>query len=222
MGAEYEKRGVGQIGLYILFFAVLSAGVFIFINIKIAPFVLSVAKGYANNAVSNVLNDIVNDAMREESYNFINIINDSEGKIAAVTMNSADTNLFITKITIGLKERIADMDEIEAKIPLGNFCPYPFLTGLGPKVKVRFLILANSNVTAKESFEAKGINQTLYTLSFHVDTRVGIYIPGMNSSVMVENEMPIAQTLIVGSVPDNYTNVEGMDGTVQDTVLDIE
>jgi sporulation protein YunB len=217
-----EKKNPFGFLWYILFALIVFIVIFIWVNIKVRPFVISVTQGYAENIASNTLNQIIDEAMKENEYNFVNLIKDSGNRVVAVTMNSADTNLFMTRISIGLKNRIADMDEIEARIPLGNFLPYPFLAGLGPKVPVKFLVLASTAVSAKESFISKGINQSLYTLSLHVVTDVGIYIPAMHSSVRVENEVPIAQTIIVGSVPDSYTNVEGMEGSVQDTVLDIE
>lgn len=218
----YEKRSPWRFLWYILIFTMIAVAVFIWINIKVRPFVVSVTRGYAENVASNTLNAIIDETMRREEYKFINVIHDSEQRVVAVTMNSADTNIFMTKISIGLKNRIAQMEEVEAKIPLGNFLPYPFLAGLGPKISVKFLLLANTSVSAKENFVSTGINQSLYTLSLHVVTDVGIYIPAMHSSVRVENEVPVAQSVIVGSVPDSYTNVEGMEGSVQDTVLDIE
>lgn len=218
----YEKRSPWRFLWYILVLFIILAVIFIWINIKVRPFVISVTKGYAENVASNTLNAIIDEAMKEGSYRFVDVVKDSGEKVVAVTLNSVETNLFMTKISIGLKERIADMDEIEARIPLGNFLPYPFLAGLGPKIPVKFLILANTAVNVNENFVSKGINQSLYTLSLHVVTDVGIYIPAMHSSVRVESDVPIAQTLIVGDVPDNYTNVEGMEGSVQDTVLDIE
>lgn len=220
--AVNEKKNPFGFLWYILFALIVFVVIFIWVNIKVRPFVISVTQGYAENIASNTLNRIIDEAMKENEYNFVNVIRDSGDRVVAVTMNSADTNLFMTRISIGLKNRIADMDEIEARIPLGNFLPYPFLAGLGPKVPVKFLVLASTAVTAEESFLSKGINQSLYTLSLKVVTDVGIYIPAMHSSVRVENQVPIAQTIIVGSVPDSYTNVEGMEGSVQDTVLDIE
>lgn len=198
-----------------------SVGLFIFINIKIRPFVVSVAKGYAVNLVSNALNEIIEEEFRLGDYEFINFVKDSEGRVVAATMNSADINTLMTKISIGLTEKIEDMEEIEANIPLGNFFPYPFLAGIGPEVRVKFLILSNTSITAEEKFEAKGINQTLYTISFQVKTVVGIYIPTIHSSVPVENSVPISQTLIVGLVPDTYTNVEGLEGPASDYILDL-
>lgn len=217
-----KTKWPGRLWFYMVVALMVSSIVFVWANVTIRPFIIGVAKGYATNAVNNTLTGIIDELLKEESYEFVNIISDSEGKIAAVTMNSADTNLFMTGLTMRLKNKIADMEEIEAKIPLGNFLPYPFLAGLGPDIKVRFLILANSDVKLYERFEAQGINQTLYTVTLHADTKVGIYIPTMHSAVVIENELPLYQTLIVGGVPDSYTNVEGMEGTVQDTVLDIE
>ncbi|MGM9551085.1 MAG: sporulation protein YunB [Clostridia bacterium] len=218
----YEREGrLSFLGVLLIIFIAI-AGIIILINVKVRPFIISVAKGYAKNEVNNSLNHIIDEALRTEEYNFINIKEDSEGKIAAATMNSTDINLFMTKISIGLKNKIADMEPIEAKIPIGNFFPSPFLTGIGPRIKVKFLILSNTNIKVTENFLARGINQTLYTISFHIETVVGIYIPTMHSAVTVENEIPISRTLIVGTVPDTYTNVEGLEGTMQDAIMNLD
>lgn len=221
--SENYKRGqFTPIFTYTALFLIVVAVLFIWINIKVRPFIISVAHGYASNAVSNTLNEIIDEAMKEGEYSFVQLTMDGEGKIAAATMNSPDVNLLMTQIAIGLRDKIANMDEITAKIPLGNFLPYPFLSGMGPEIPVKFLILANTSVSAEESFEDRGINQTLHTISFKVVTTVGIYIPTMHSEVVVENTVPVSKTLIVGTVPDSYTNVEGMEGSVQDTVLDVD
>lgn len=223
MGLDFEKeRGaVGRLLFILMILTALIVGGMIFVNVKIRPFIISVTQGYATNAVGNTMNDIVNEILKEDEYSFANIINDGEGNVCAVTMNSADVNLFMTRIAIEMKEKIADMDEISAEIPLGNFLPHPFFSGLGPSVRVKFLILANSSSDLKESFSDKGINQTLYTLSINSKTKVRIYVPTVNSSVTVENDIPIFRTLIVGKVPDTYTNVEGVEGSAADTVLNI-
>lgn len=220
----FEKEygfGIKRILIYFLILVIALAGIFVFVNIKIRPFVISITQGYAKNAVGNTMNDIIDEVLKEDEYRFVDIIKDSEGKVAAVTMNSADVNLFMTRIAIQMKERIADMDEIKAEIPLGNFFPYPFLSGLGPNITIKFLILANSTIATSENFSSAGINQTLYTLSIHSETRVGIYVPTVNSSVTVENDIPVFRTLIVGQVPETYTNVEGVESGAADTVLNI-
>lgn len=216
------ERGAGGFFKILLVLFLAAVGIIALVIIKVRPFVISVAKGYAKNEVNNALNEIIDNALTSGDYTFINIIEDGEGKVAAATMNAADVNLLMARISMGLKSKIADMEAIEAKIPAGNFLPYPFFAGMGPKISVKFLILSNTNIKAVENFTAKGINQTLYTVCFHIETAVGIYIPTMHSSVKLENEIPIAQTLIVGAVPDSYTNVEGLEGTVQDAIMNLD
>lgn len=217
-----EKPTYKRFLIYIALLFAIAVGVFIFINLKIRPFVISVTQGYATNAVDNTLNNIIDEVLQKEEYSFVNIVKDGEGQIAAVMMNSADVNLFMTQLSKGMKEKIASMDKIEAKIPLGNFLPHPFFSGLGPDIPIRFLILANNNVGVEEKFVSQGINQTLYTLTLNSDTRVKLYIPTVNTSITVKNSIPVFQTLVVGDVPDSYTNVEGVEGTAQDTVLNID
>ncbi|MBQ8003016.1 MAG: sporulation protein YunB [Clostridia bacterium] len=191
-------------------------------GMKIRPIIVSVAKGYGENVVANNLNEIINKELKNIDFDFTRIVYTPEGTVASVGMDSHKVNLFMTDIVLMLKDKIIELEEIEAKIPLGNFLSNPFFSGLGPSVPVKFLILANTNVTAEDKFVSEGINQTLYTINLRVDTKVGIYIPGIKDSMTVTNIVPISQHLIVGEVPDSYTNVEGMEGTVQDTVLDIE
>ena len=218
----YEGSGAGSIFRFLCCFVLILVAISVVINIKVRPFIVSVAEGYAVNVVSNTLNEIMDDAMKQGDYNFINIIKDGEGKVAAATMNAADVNLLITKIAIGLKNKIADMDTIEAKIPLGNFVPYPFFSGLGPDIPVRFVILSNTSICAEEKFGEQGINQSLYTVSLNVETVVGIYIPTIHCSVTTCNRVPVSRVLIVGNVPGSYTNVEGLEGTAQDAVMNID
>ncbi len=196
--------------------------VLLWIGVKIKPLVISVAKGYGENLVSNTLNEMINEEIKKLDFEFTNVTLTSEGKVTRVTMDSGRVNQFMADIVLVLKDKIAEMEEIEAGIPLGNFLSNPFFSGMGPKIPVRFLILTNTNVTMEEEFSSQGINQTLYVINLRVDTKVGIFFPGIRDSMMVTNLVPLSQQLIVGEVPDNYTNVEGMEGSVQDTVLDID
>lgn len=194
----------------------------VWMGLRIKPLITGVAKGYGENVVANALSEMVEEELKSTKYQFFDIIYDGSGSVSAVMTNSGDINHFMARIILRLKEKIVEMEEFEASIPLGNFFSNPFFSGVGPNIPVKFLILSNTSITAEDKFEAKGINQTLYTVELRIDTKIGIYLPGMSESMTMTNFIPISQTLVVGKVPDTYTNVEGMEGTVQDTVLDIE
>lgn len=197
------------------------AALFLWVNVKVRPFITAVTSSYASNTVTNTLNSIVKEELQEYEYDFVEIIYAPDGEVAAVNTNAIDTNLLRARLTDGLRKRIADLDEKELGIPLGNFLPYHVFSGLGPRVPVRFLLLSNTNISVRESFSARGINQTLYSIYFEVTTVVGAYIPTMSSSSTVKCNIPVSQTLIVGRVPDSYTNVTGADGDPEDIVLNM-
>ena len=106
----YEKQSPLRFLWYILWLLIILVAIFIWINIKVRPFVVSVTRGYAENVVSSTLNSLIDEAMNNEDYTFINVISDASQRVVAVNMNSADTNAFMTRLSIGLKQRIADME----------------------------------------------------------------------------------------------------------------
>ena len=195
---------------------------FMWVGMMIRPVIISVAKGYGENIVSNNLNQMINDELSKTNFDFTIVTYTPQGKVADVKIDSHKVNLFMTDIALVLKDKIMNLEEIEAKIPIGNFLSNPFFSGMGPKIPVRFLVLANTSVTLEEDFVSSGINQTLYTINLKVQTKVGIYLPGIKDSTTVVNLVPLSQHVIVSDVPDSYTNIEGMEGSVQDTVLDVD
>lgn len=221
--STYEKKGGVKSALcFVLASLIAILGILIWINVKLRPLVTSVTRGYAQNAVSYALNKLIEEQLKTDDYSFIDIRTDQEGKVIAVSMDVTDTNLLRSRLIMALEDRIACLEPTVVKIPLGNFTRQPFLSGLGPKVPVRFLMLPSFSINVSDSFKTSGINQTLYTVSLDVTSNVGIYIPTMSSSVELKTNIPVAQTVIVGQVPDSYTDVSGVEGSRGDTVLNLD
>ena len=219
--STYDKRGgAGRLFTFLLAFLISLAAVFLWVGIRIRPFVTSVAEGYAKNAVYACLSSVIEEELEKNDYTFIDIQRDDNGKVIAANVNALEISLLKSRLILSIKDKIAVMEEKKVSVPLGNFTPYYFLSGLGPKVPLRFLIISNTHADLEENFESGGINQTLYTLSLNTVTQVALYIPGLRSSVDIESEIPVAKTLILGDVPESYTNVVGVEGRPEDIILD--
>ena len=54
-------------------------------------------------------------------------------------------------------------------------------------------------------FSDAGINQTTHQILLFVDVSVSILLPGVRTSTKVSNSYAVAETVIVGAVPDSYT-----------------
>ena len=49
---------------------------------------------------------------------------------------------------------------------------------------------------------------------------VSILMPGFRTATKISNSLVVAETIIVGSVPDTYTYFDASDGEMQDTARD--
>jgi hypothetical protein len=68
--------------------------------------------------------------------------------------------------------------------------------------------VAFASTEFKNSFEATGINQTRHRIIIEANVTVGVLIPGEKTSANIKTDITVAETVIVGSVPDSYTYFE--------------
>ena len=67
---------------------------------------------------------------------------------------------------------------------------------------------------------AAGINQTRHQILLSVDVYTSILLPGFTASTKVSNEIAVAETVIVGSVPETYTYFSTTPDELEDTARD--
>ena len=94
---------------------------------------------------------------------------------------------------------------ITVKIPSGNLTGISLLMGRGPKVPVKIIVLTSSRVEFNNNIITAGINQTKHQIMLKVDVHVRILMPGYTTATTVSSSLAVAETVIVGSVPETYT-----------------
>lgn len=173
------------------------------------PRIIRISQRFAENEVSNIIDEEVKRLMLEEFLNYDKIAvitRDSSGKVTSVSANSVLINNFANDLDIAIGDRIENSDLIENKIYLSSLLGIDLLSGMGPKVPVRFEQVSVTNADITHSFEEAGINQTIHTIHLGVTVEIEILMPFAYSRIDVKSNMPLAQTLIVGTVPDAYLN----------------
>jgi hypothetical protein len=94
-------------------------------------------------------------------------------------------------------------------IPLGSLFLPELLSGKGPEVPVKILSIRNSDATFESSFSHAGINQTMHQLRMCVIVDVSVLVLGKTITFPVSSDMVIAETIIVGTVPDTFLQTGG-------------
>lgn len=177
--------------------------------VTLRPRIIRVSQSFAENEVSSIIDSEIQNLMLEEflSYDKLTIISrDSQGRVTSVSINSVVVNDFANDLDIKIGNRIEDFDVVENKIYLSSLLGIDLLAGMGPKIPIRFEPVSVTHADVWHTFEEAGINQTLHTIMVDVSIDIEILLPFAYSTICVDSQMPIAQTLIVGNVPDAYFN----------------
>ena len=150
----------------------------------------------------------VNDAVKNGEIQYGNLIafeKDNEGKITALQSNIAEFNRIQSVITEGVLQRLGQSNETELSIPIGTLSGSALLAGRGPKFTVKMQTYGSCTARFENQFSDAGINQTTHRILLYIDVSVSIMLPGFNTHTTVGNVFSVAETVIVGAVPDSYT-----------------
>jgi len=220
---KYKKRSkkFNLFLVYILLVLLLFYSFTLF-EIKLRPIIKSVSEAKAKNVAITVINDVVNEKLSESKITYNDLVVFQKGKseqITAVSLNIVKINQIKAVLASSISDRMSKVDELKTKIPLGTLLNQGLFSGVGPKIPIKLVPLGYAKIDIKNSFSAAGINQTKHEIHLEVIATVNILLPFSSSTTQIETELPIAQTIIVGTVPETYTNIEGASGTAQDILI---
>ena len=212
MKRKPRRHKFGGIIILSAIMAMITAFLYVF-SVSLRPALIRVSQAYAKNVVSQVIDDEVKKVMLEEFFSYDKIVvisRDKDGKVTSVSANSTLINRFTNDLGISIGDELDKISRVKRKIPLSSVFGSDLFSGLGPRITVRFVPISVTNADISHTFEEAGINQTIHTVNLTVTVDMEVLIPMAGSTLHINSGMPIAQTLIVGSVPGTYlTRVDG-------------
>lgn len=212
MKRKPRRHKLGGIIILSAIMAMITAFLYVF-SVSLRPALIRVSQAYAKNVVSQVIDDEVKKVMLEEFFSYDKIVvisRDKDGKVTSVSANSTLINRFTNDLGISIGDELDKISRVKRKIPLSSVLGADLFSGLGPRITVRFVPISVTNADISHTFEEAGINQTIHTVNLTVTVDMEVLIPMAGSTLHINSGMPIAQTLIVGSVPGTYlTRVDG-------------
>jgi len=194
-----------MVALVLLFVSVVTATILFAVFLR--PEIIAITQKYAQNEVSQVVDSEVKKVMLEELFSYdeiTHITRDQSGRVTSISSNTTLINRFTNDLGIEIGNALDEKSAIVNKIHLFSLMGSDFLAGTGPTIPIRFSPISVTNADITHSFEESGINQTIHTINLTVSVEMAIIMPFAQSTVLVESTMPIAQTLIVGVVPNEY------------------
>jgi sporulation protein YunB len=107
-----------------------------------------------------------------------------------------------------LDQMIEDIRAEELSISLGSVLLPEFFSGRGPRVPVRIVSMLTSDADFYTQFSQAGINQTLQRITMTVKIKVTLMTPVGTQTADVSTDTVVAETVIVGTVPDSYFQLD--------------
>ena len=180
-------------------------------NAKIRPVITAVATTGVSNAVTAAINEAVWKGIAQQHLSYADMVEtetDASGRISVLTSNLEQANRLRTEILTLVLEEVSTLSSKDFSIPIGNLTEVDLFSGRGPSITVRVLSVGTVNAAFDHTFVSAGVNQTLHQIMLTIDVTVQLLLPGQTMELPVSTEVCIAETIIVGEVPNTYLEWE--------------
>ena len=172
---------------------------------RYAGAITALAQTQVVNATSDLINDAIDRQIETGNIRYDRIVyfeKDLDGRITALKTNMSEVNRLKTDILIN--DEIMAIDSSDLGIPLGSLVLPELFSGKGPGIPVQVLSIRNSDASFASHFTEAGINQTLQQLTMDVIVDISVLVLGKTQSLSVSSQVVVAETIIVGQVPNTY------------------
>ena len=183
----------------------------VFVRLQVSPLIRELAKARVENRASYIINEATETQMEREDIHYDRIIfleKDINGSITALKTNITEINRLKTQILSIIDTMLMDLDVNEIGIPIGSLFLPELFSGTGPKLPVKVMSVSSSDAMFHNDFSEAGINQTAHRMMMDVTITMTVLTPVGTQSLTVTSGVVVAETVIVGGVPESYVNVK--------------
>ncbi len=188
----------------LLLAAVLLAGLILFVKLRWQPMIRTLVAVQVDNEASNRIVDAINTQLDADAIRYDDLIRlqtDAAGHVTALQTNMGEINRLKKELLRLIGAGLQEMSVEQLSVPVGNVLLPSLLSGVGGYVPVRLVELRSSGADFVSEFSQAGVNQTLHQISLNVKLHVVVLTPAGELDVPVQVVLPVAQTVLVGEVP---------------------
>ena len=202
-----------KIRLKFLIPILLLVGLFIFIECQLSPLVEKAAESQAKQMFNQSVNDAVAAELNSKGITYTDLIHiekASDGAVLAVTTDSLKINQLKADISVAVQNHLGKEKYRQFSVPVGTLTGSNLLRDKGPAIPIDISFSGSVVTDLKSEFVSAGINQTRHQILMTVKGYEVLMAPGINTTVEVETTVAVAETVIVGQVPEFMADLSGL------------
>ena len=180
---------------------------------KLTRVTLALAQAQARTLAQNILGAAA-DAVVQDGipYDELMIISrDDTGRVRLLQANTAAMNDLSARAGAAAEAYFAQTDEHTVQVPLGSMFGLTLLAGAGPGIDVKVLPVGSVSARFDTEFESAGINQTRHRILLTLTAVMRLVIPTGASIIETSKQVAVAESIIIGDVPDSFVDVADED-----------
>lgn len=198
-----ERRGI------VLFVIIISSILYLYFYVdkNIKPTLVALAEIRAKSVTTKAINDTIKTKIKNDiQYDDLILIRyDNNGKVTLVQANMIMMNAIAADVALEVQEQLRNLSKNKVDVPLSNAFHRQILHL--PSIKLEIQPQGSVNVDFATEFEEAGINQTRHRIYLIVMTDIRMIIPLASETLRITTNIPIAETVVIGEVPEQYISV---------------
>lgn len=212
-----------RIWVWLIFITAVLGAAVCAVMIHMEPIITGMATARVANTVNRIVMEAAEEAIRSGhvAYNhLVEFEKDDSGHVVALKSDMAECNRLQAIVAEDILQRLSEVSTTTLSIPVGTLTGISLLAGRGPCIRVKMQMVGSATASFRNSFSSAGINQTRHQILLQMDVSVSILLPGFRTSTKVSNEITVAESVIVGAVPQTYTYFNTTPETADDYAED--
>lgn len=204
-----------KIGIFFCFLLLIIVFIIAYLNKVVNPVIIESSSAKTRSLSQKAVEEAIYETMKGTSislYDSLIMINrDANGDVSYISTNSLQINMLARELAKASQSKLETLGAKGIDIPLGTFTGMPIFVGRGPNINIKMLPIGSINCKFKSEFINAGINQTNHKIYLSITSTVSVILPTANQNVETTTQIMIAESIIVGKIPQTYLQSESMD-----------
>lgn len=204
-----------KIGIFFCFVLLIVVCIFAYLNKIVNPVIIESSSAKTRSLSQKAVEEAIYETLQDSQvaiYDSLIMINrDENGDVTYISTNSLQINMLARELAKSAQQKLEEMGAKGVNIPLGTFTGMPIFVGRGPNINIKMLPIGSINCKFKSEFINAGINQTNHKIYLTVTSKVSVILPTANQNVETTTQIMIAESIIVGKIPQTYLQSSSID-----------
>ena len=204
---RYRSRKKGRIVFGAVCLALGFATVFLLLDARVRPLVRRLTAVQAQTLAAQATGRGVSAALErcETDYDaLVELQRGSSGAVVSVQTDAYAVNRVRIAVDQAVTNVLAQLAQKPLGVPLGSLTGLALLNGRGPRMPVLISVTGSVQTDFENRFESAGANQTRHQIFMNTTLTVLTVFPGGDTKTTYAATVLLAETVIVGAVPNAY------------------